>query len=397
MAARVYHASCGVPYQSTGALDAHVDSDTLRARDRASVRDRPRRVHRRAAGADCLRDGVMKRRWSLGLRALVIAVVVAGLWWFVRGISWADLGRALGRAMIWPLVIAAALNFVCLWGKAACWRIMLAPDHVVEHGAADALHDRRVRGVGDRAGARGRGACGCGSSSGAIGAHRCPATRGRRARREAARRRDDADPRRAGAVAPAGPAALGGHVDRPCSPASRSRRSSRLYVAIGPVGAMRRRRARGSRRSSPACTSPRSPQRLSFAMGDADDRVGRGRWRAAGVSHAVGISAPRCRRRSWCCSASTSPIAVPSTPASVGALEVGMLAAMRAARHPGRACARVRPLYHALQVLPLIAVGLALELRLVLGREPRVTEVDEVSDPLPAKPAPDPTEARSPR
>jgi uncharacterized membrane protein YbhN (UPF0104 family) len=62
-------------------------------------------------------------------------------------------------------------------------------------------------------------------------------------------------------------------------------------------------------------------------------------------------------------------IAVPSTPAQVGALEVGALAALdllQVGHEPALAFAL---LYHALQVVPLIAAGLILELRLVLGRE----------------------------
>ena len=60
----------------------------------------------------------------------------------------------------------------------------------------------------------------------------------------------------------------------------------------------------------------------------------------------------------------------PSTPAKVGALEVGALAALdllHVASEPALAFAL---LYHAMQVLPLIVVGLVIELKLVLGREP---------------------------
>src|SRR5215813_2443986 len=62
--------------------------------------------------------------------AAVIAIA-ACLWIFFREIQWAELGHALRNAKVWPLVLAAILNFVCLWGKAMCWRIMLAPRHRV--------------------------------------------------------------------------------------------------------------------------------------------------------------------------------------------------------------------------------------------------------------------------
>src|SRR5262249_46787786 len=63
-------------------------------------------------------------------------------------------------------------------------------------------------------------------------------------------------------------------------------------------------------------------------------------------------------------------ITLPSTPAQVGALEVGALAALDLLHVPSEPALAFALLYHALQVLPLIVAGLALELRLVLGREP---------------------------
>src|SRR6185295_185335 len=62
-------------------------------------------------------------------------------------------------------------------------------------------------------------------------------------------------------------------------------------------------------------------------------------------------------------------IMIPSTPAGVGALELGAVAALdllQVGREPAFAFAL---LYHMLQVIPIIVVGLILELRLVLGRE----------------------------
>ena len=73
----------------------------------------------------------MNRRLTLAIRILVIGVIAAALWWFVREMNFAALGRALSSAKAWPLVLAASLNFVCLWGKAVCWRIMLAPRHKI--------------------------------------------------------------------------------------------------------------------------------------------------------------------------------------------------------------------------------------------------------------------------
>jgi hypothetical protein len=86
---------------------------------------------------------------------------------------------------------------------------------------------------------------------------------------------------------------------------------------------------------------------------------------------------------------------VPSTPAQVGALEVGALAALDLLHVGHEAALAFALLYHALQVVPLIAAGLIFELRLVLGREgdpnaPVVPATElakpEVISPRPAEP-----------
>ena len=58
-------------------------------------------------------------------------------------------------------------------------------------------------------------------------------------------------------------------------------------------------------------------------------------------------------------------ITAPSTPAGVGALEVGVLVATRLLGIPDEPAAALALLYHGLQIIPLLAVGLALEWRLV--------------------------------
>src|SRR5258706_16345000 len=73
-----------------------------------------------------------RHRLALALRVVAIAVIGVCLWFFVRKIDWGKLGTALGDAKLWPLVLAALLNFVCLWGKAACWHLILAPRYQVK-------------------------------------------------------------------------------------------------------------------------------------------------------------------------------------------------------------------------------------------------------------------------
>ena len=73
----------------------------------------------------------MKKWGLLALRVVAIAAIAIWLTIFLRDFEWKKLGRAIEHAHVWPLVVAAALNFVCLWGKAACWHVVLAPRYVV--------------------------------------------------------------------------------------------------------------------------------------------------------------------------------------------------------------------------------------------------------------------------
>lgn len=73
----------------------------------------------------------MNKRVALALRIVLIALVVGGLWFFVRTIDWSALGTALATAEILPLVLVVPLAFVCLLLRAASWRIMLAPRYRV--------------------------------------------------------------------------------------------------------------------------------------------------------------------------------------------------------------------------------------------------------------------------
>ena len=73
----------------------------------------------------------MKRWGLLALRVVAIAAIAVWLFVFLRDFDWRKLGRSLEHARVWPLLVAAVLNFVCLWGKAACWHVVLAPRYVV--------------------------------------------------------------------------------------------------------------------------------------------------------------------------------------------------------------------------------------------------------------------------
>lgn len=72
------------------------------------------------------------KTWGLrALRVVAIAAIAIWLYVFLRDFDWRKLGHALEHAHVWPLAVAAALNFVCLWGKAACWHVVLAPRYTV--------------------------------------------------------------------------------------------------------------------------------------------------------------------------------------------------------------------------------------------------------------------------
>ncbi|HEX7837477.1 MAG TPA: lysylphosphatidylglycerol synthase transmembrane domain-containing protein, partial [Kofleriaceae bacterium] len=83
------------------------------------------------AAAQRFAEWKMNRTIRIAFRILVIGLIAAGLWWFVRKMDFAEFGKQMRSAKLWPLLLAAGLNFVCLWGKAVCWRIMLAPRHKV--------------------------------------------------------------------------------------------------------------------------------------------------------------------------------------------------------------------------------------------------------------------------
>jgi len=98
-------------------------------------------------------------RLATAIRILMIAIVAVGLWWFVKKMNFAALGDALVAAKPWPIVFATALIFLCMFGKAVAWRLMLSPP-IASRCSAVPVHHRDLRGLGDRACARWRGAAG---------------------------------------------------------------------------------------------------------------------------------------------------------------------------------------------------------------------------------------------
>jgi uncharacterized membrane protein YbhN (UPF0104 family) len=62
---------------------------------------------------------------AVWLRLVVFAALVAGLIVLLRGLRLHDVTAALQGATMWPVILAAALNFAVIWLKAAGWHAML--------------------------------------------------------------------------------------------------------------------------------------------------------------------------------------------------------------------------------------------------------------------------------
>ncbi|MBS1123433.1 MAG: hypothetical protein H6Q90_5661 [Deltaproteobacteria bacterium] len=319
----------------------------------------------------------MTRRTALTIRITAILAIAAGLWFFVRHLDFEALGRALRSAQLWPIALAAVLNFVVLFGKAASWRIMFSPRYVVP-----VMRLFRYTIVAF------------------AGSAIAPARAGEVIRVLALKRRDGVPGSATVAVALAEklldalsmlilvaplPWILPG---LPTWVATAITLASAITIGLlvgfwFAVGRIDETKTGVIRRLIAGMHVLRSARRLFTALG-----VLTLVWLAdLGMVtlslYAVGIDLPIAGGLLILFTLNLT-IMIPSTPAQVGALEVGALAALdllHVSHEPALAFAL---LYHALQVIPIVTVGLILELRLVLGRvqrkpgEPR--EVTETND-----------------
>lgn len=310
----------------------------------------------------------MSGRLALALRIVAIGAVVACLWWFFRQMEWDRLGRALEGAKVWPIALAAALNFACLWGKAACWRIMLAPRHPVPI--------RRLFRY---------------TIAAFAGSVIAPARAGEVLRLWTLKRRDGVPVSDSAAVAVAEKLLDGvsmlllvapvpwllpdlpSWVERSiliCASIAAAALVA-LYIAVGRVKGGSD--AAWFKRFVAGMHVVRSGRRLLGSLA-----VLVGVWvcdlvLVNLVLYAVGIDLPLAAGILILFTLNLT-IMVPSTPAQIGALELGAIAATRLLHVPDEPALAFALLYHALQVVPLVIVGLLLEVRLVLGREPAPAE-----------------------
>jgi glycosyltransferase 2 family protein len=305
----------------------------------------------------------MNRRLAIVIRVVAIAAIAAALWWFVRAMNVAKLGEALRTAKIWPLVLAACLNFFCLWGKAACWRIMLAPRHRV---SIVRLFRYTIAAF----------------AASAI----APARAGEVLRVWTLKRRDGVPPAETAAVAVAEKLLDGISMMLLVAPVpwllpDLPRKVSVAIAACGGVAivlfsvlwiAIGRTQETGSlsvvRRFLAGMHVLRSPKRLLGSLGVLMLVWAADLGEVMAVLYAVDVHLPVAAGILILFSLNLT-IMVPSTPAQVGALELGALAALELLHVGHEQALAFALLYHTLQVIPLIAVGLIFELRLVLGRD----------------------------
>jgi uncharacterized membrane protein YbhN (UPF0104 family) len=308
----------------------------------------------------------VRRNTRVVLRIAAVLIVVAALVWFVDSIDVARLGNELSRATWWPLAVAAVLNFGMLLGKAVCWRIMLAPAHVVSTAR---LMRYTIAAF----------------AASAI----APARAGEVLRVWVLKRRDGVPAAATTATAvseklfdgvamlilvaplpwllPGLPDWVGNSIAAAAAIAIAA--TVALYVAVG------RETARVDdgprpwlRRFVAGMHVLRSPRRTLACLATLVAVWLLDLASVLLVLHAVGVAAT-VGTALFVLFAVNLAIMLPSTPAQLGALELGAVGALHILGVPGEPAAAFALLYHGLQVIPLIVAGLVLELPLVLGRE----------------------------
>ena len=303
----------------------------------------------------------VNRRLNTLLRVVAILAVGVCLVFFVRDVNWTHLGHDLAHARIWPLVVAAVLNFVLLVGKAVCWRIMLAPRYHVSTA-------RLVR-----------------YTIVAFAASvLAPARAGELLRVWLLKKRDGVPVADVAAVAIAEKLLDGVSMLVLVAPlpwllphlepwvtnsilicaAIAVTAFIGLYIAVGRI----KHPSSWFARFIAGMHVLHSGKRLVgsfaslFVVWLTDLAM---IWL---VAYAVGIDLAFPAGLLILFTLNLA-ITAPSTPAGVGALEVGVLAATRLLGIADEPAFALALLYHALQIIPLLVVGLVLEWRLVLGKE----------------------------
>ncbi len=313
---------------------------------------------RRRAHAS-LRD--LMSRLSLVIRLLALAALAVSLWWFIRHIDFVAVVDAFATAHIGWLVVAVVASFACLFAKAVCWQILLAPRHRVGVGR---LFRYEI----------------AANAASAI----TPARAGELLRVWTLKRRDGVPAADTTAIVVAGknleyaallvlvapvpwllpvlPRWVGGTIAL-CG-AIVGAVLVAFWVAVGRVDAARSPTA--LRRFIAGMAFLRNPRRLGASL-----IVCAVMWAAdliavMAVLYAVDIDTS-VAAGVLVLFAVAMTVMWPST--QVGALEVGALTALDLLHVGTEADFAFALLYHVVRVVPVLAAGLVLELRLVVGRD----------------------------
>lgn len=305
----------------------------------------------------------MNRRLALVIRVVAIVAVAAALWWFVRAMDFAAFGRALRDAKVWPLVVAAGINFVCLLGKATCWRIMLAPRHIVP---VRRLYRYTIAAF----------------AASAI----APARAGELLRLWTLKKRHGVPGADSAAVAVTEklldamamlilaalvPWLLPGLPSWVAFAIAGCSAVALLALAVLMIVVRRMDLANPTsvfRRFLAGMHVLRSPRRVLGVLGVLVTVWLADLCAVMSVLYAVGIDLPVAGGILILFTVNLT-IVVPSTPGQIGAHEIGALAALNILEVPREPALAFALLYHMLQVIPLIIAGLTLELRMVVGKE----------------------------
>ncbi|HEX4453358.1 MAG TPA: lysylphosphatidylglycerol synthase transmembrane domain-containing protein [Kofleriaceae bacterium] len=306
-------------------------------------------------------------RLGLALRLIVIAIIVVVVIALAYRLDWRRLGEVFSRARAWPLVLAAALHFAALWAKAMCWRVMLAPRHRVP---VTRLFRYTIAAY--------------------AGSAVAPVRAGEALRLWALKTRDGVPLADSAAAALCEKVFDGAAMFALALPLPwllpDLPRSLRLTMAIGPVAiaaviaalaivASRAGVDGWLARFARGMHVLRSPRRAAAAFGALVAAWAIDLTMVELVLYAVGVPLPPPTAFVVLLAINLA-IAVPTTPAQVGMHEAGAIAGLSLFDIPAEPAVAFALLYHALQILPLIAVGLALEWRLISrfahGRDRRV-------------------------
>jgi glycosyltransferase 2 family protein len=308
--------------------------------------------------------------------------------------DFAKVGDSIRNAKLWPMVAAAVLNFICLFGKAIAWRLMLGPRHrlsvlrlfryTIATFAASAIAPARV---------------------------------GEVLRLWVLKRRDNVPVADSAAVAvaeklldgmtillvvspvpwlvPGLPTSIGAWIAVGAAVAIGL--FIGLYIAAGRVSDQPTAEQSKSmmRQFLTGMQLLRNPLRLSgslvvlISIWLTDLVMVFAVFEAVGLHLSVGAALLTLLTLNVA-------IAIPSTPAQVGVLELGAMTGLALAGADPSKSAMFALLYHVIQVVPVIAAGLIFEWRLVLGRDHDLEDppAGESAEEAPVPP-PQPTRPRS--